>query len=267
MPCLLYIQLSLGYDGYLAEVVSALTGIGLHVEIAATSPNLAPRAAADELRDYLNCFPVSRQLVLIGVGKGGVDVANALSMYPDECCKRVVAFVSMQAPFGGSIAVSDMLSGIGATSSGDDVTERTSDASQNPQSRMACEGAYCGSLSVIEASMSHSGRMEFLAKYPPHVILSRTKVLSVAGAASIDPPFSCTPLFECLLRRLKKAYPGVESDGSVAVEDAIIPGSSYAVLDGMDAADASWGQAAFKDISMPALYLALVHVALLPHEK
>jgi hypothetical protein len=188
------------YPGYLRRVRRALHATELPID---TEQTMA--ANARTIRDRVLREP--RPVVLLGQSKGPLDIHAALSLHP-EIIPKVRAFVSVQAPFGG--------------------TPLASDAEAAPLLRGLLRGVVGGLLRGSPRAyfeMGYSQRRQFLARHPP---VSRVPTIALASATAR------AGLFLEKTRQYIAATYGVANDGFVPFADAHIPGARLVRLDGMD---------------------------------
>ena len=188
------------YPGYLRRVRRALRASELPID---TEQPVATNARA--IRDRV--LRERRPVVLLGQSKGPLDIHAALSLHP-EIIANVRAFVSVQAPFGG--------------------TPLASDAEAAPLARGLVRGIVGGLLHGSPRAyfdMGYAQRRQFLARHPP---LSRVPTLALASVTAR------AGLFLEKTRQYIAATYGAANDGFVPFADAHIPGARLVRLDGMD---------------------------------
>ena len=175
------------YPGYLRAVRRHLNAREVPTNTAAGTVRNA-RAIRDAVRGAC---------VLVGQSKGPLDIHAALSLHP-ELARDVRAFVSIQAPFGG--------------------TPMATDAEAVPLLR-----SLAGRSGYFE--MGYAQRREFLRAHSP---------LSPAPAVALGTRVRRAGIFlEKTRQYLSKRY-AVENDGFVPLPDAHIPGAKLVRLDGVD---------------------------------
>jgi hypothetical protein len=188
------------YPGYLRRVRRALRARELPMD---TEQPLAANAATIRDRVLLERRPV----VLLGQSKGPLDIHAALSLHP-EIVPKVRAFVSVQAPFGG--------------------TPLASDAEAAPLARGLVRGVVGGLLRGSPRAyfeMGYAERRQFLARYPALAAVPTVALASTTAHAGL--------FLEKTRRYIAETY-GVANDGFVPLQDAHIPGARLVRLDGMD---------------------------------
>lgn len=199
------------YPGYMSENVRRLKERGCtEVSIATidTDQNVAFNAAALKTQIEKIERESGKKVVLVGHSKGGVDAGAALQLYP-ELQSKVQAFVSLQAPFGG--------------------TPIASDINESPHLATLMKGFISqvfrgdpGSLT----DLSYKARRELLGN-----VTFTANVPTFSMASSSEDPGSLTALGG-LYGRTRYNKPG---DGLVLRDDAIIPGSrGIVILDELD---------------------------------
>ena len=187
------------YPGYLRRVRRALRAREIHID---TDCDMAANAAS--IRDAVVAAP--EPVVLFGQSKGPLDIHAALSLYP-ELVPRVRAFVSVQAPFGG--------------------TPLASDAEASRVARNVVRGIVGGLFRGTPRAyfeMGYTQRRAFLAAHPPRIAVPTVALATWTARAGL------------LLRNTHRylARYRVRSDGFVAVPDAHIPGAPLVTLEGLD---------------------------------
>src|SRR5919204_4235410 len=188
------------YPGYLRRVRRALHASELPID---TEETTATNARA--IRDRVLHEP--RPVVLLGQSKGPLDIHAALSLHP-EIIPKVRAFVSVQAPFGG--------------------TPLASDAEAAPLLRGLLRGVVGGLLRGSPRAyfeMGYSQRRQFLARHPALAAVPTVALASTTAHAGL--------FLEKTRRYIAETY-GVANDGFVPLQDAHIPGARLVRLDGMD---------------------------------
>lgn len=177
------------YPAYLRRIRRALRADLIPLDAEGT---LAENAAA--IRDAVLREPAP--VVLLGHSKGPLDIHAALALHP-EIAPRVRAFVSVQAPFGG--------------------TPLATEPGRSPLLRRLAPGAFF--------QMAYPQRRAFLRAHPP-----LPPVPTVALATSC----ARAGLFLEKARRHLAEECGAESDGFVPTADAAIPGARLVTLRGLD---------------------------------
>jgi triacylglycerol lipase len=187
------------YPGYLMRIRSA---VGASVIPIDTDQDLMRNAVT--IRDAV--LGAAARVVLVGQSKGPLDIHAALSLHP-EIVPHVRAFVSIQAPFGG--------------------TPLASDAEASRAGRWLVGGLVGGMFRGTPRAyfdMGYAARRAFLARFPAPV-----QVPTVALATWTTRP----GLFLHSTHRYLSRY-GVPTDGFVLLPDAHVPGARLVTLDGMD---------------------------------
>ena len=181
------------YPAYLRCVRRALGGEVIPID---TEGTLIANAAA--IRDAVlrAAAPEAAPVVLVGQSKGPLDIHAALALHP-EIVPRVRAFVSLQAPFGGTPLATDP-------------------ASSQLLRRLAPQAFF---------QMAYQQRRDFLRAHSPVL-----KVPTVALATSCA---RAGLLLEKTRQYLSSKY-GAESDGFVPTADQSIPGARLVTLRGLD---------------------------------
>jgi triacylglycerol lipase len=197
------------YPNYMKGNVEALSDLGLRIVEVPLTPNESVVAGAKVLRDAVLAHTDTRQAVILGHSKGGVDAAAALALYP-EIRPRVRSFVAIQAPYAGSPVANDLANCqmVGAVA--------------------ALAIQVLGNDPEAAMELSYPRRRRFHAKHPyPRSV----RTLSLA-TSRVDMR-SAVYLTGSYVR---ERY-GAESDGLVVPADAVLPGSRVVYLDDMDHAE------------------------------
>lgn len=187
------------YPGYLRRIRRALRAREIRID---TDCDMAANAAT--IRDAV--LDASEPVVLFGQSKGPLDIHAALSLYP-ELVPRVRAFVSVQAPFGG--------------------TPLASDAEASRLARNVVRGIVGGLFRGTPRAyfeMGYARRRAFLAAHPPLLLVPTIALATWTARAGL------------LLRGTHRylARYAVRSDGFVPLPDAHVPGAPLITLDGLD---------------------------------
>jgi len=188
------------YPGYLRQVRRALHASELPID---TEQTIATNARA--IRDRVLREP--RPVVLLGQSKGPLDIHAALSLHP-EIIPKVRAFVSVQAPFGG--------------------TPLATDAEAAPLLRGLVRGVAGGLLRgspLAYFEMGYAQRRELLARHPPLPHVPTVALATVTARAGL--------VLEKTRQYIASTY-GAANDGFVPIADAHIPGARLVRLQGMD---------------------------------
>jgi triacylglycerol lipase len=188
------------YPGYLRRVRRALRAAELPID---TEQTVAANARAIRDRVLLERHPV----VLLGQSKGPLDIHAAMSLHP-EIVPKIRAFISVQAPFGG--------------------TPLASDAEAAPLARGLIRGVVGGLLRGSPRAyfeMGYAQRRQFLARYP------RIGGVPTVALASVTPRAGL--FLEKTRRYISETY-GAANDGFVPFADAHIPGARLVRLEGLD---------------------------------
>ena len=187
------------YPGYLTRIRRAVGASEIPID---TDQDVARNAAT--IRDAVLAAP--ERVVLVGQSKGPLDIHAALSLHP-EIVPHVRAFVSIQAPFGG--------------------TPLATDAEASRAARWLVGGVVGGMFRGTPRAyfdMGYGARRAFLARFPAPV-----PVPTVALATWTARP----GLFLHSTHRYLSRY-GVRTDGFVLLPDAHVPGARLVTLEGLD---------------------------------
>ena len=177
------------YPAYLRRIRRALAGELIPID---TEGTLTENAAA--IRDAVLRAPAP--VVLLGQSKGPLDIHAALALHP-EIVPRVRAFVSLQAPFGGTPLAAD---------------PQTSRLLR----RLAPKSFF---------QMAYQQRRAFLRAVPPLPPVPTVALATSCAQAGF--------LLEKTREYLATKY-GAESDGFVPTADESIPGALLVTLRGLD---------------------------------
>lgn len=187
------------YPGYLTRIRRAIGASEIPID---TEQDVARNART--IRDAVLGAP--ERVVLVGQSRGPLDIHAALSLHP-EILPCVRAFVSIQAPFGG--------------------TPLASDAEASRAARWLVRGVVGGIFRGTPRAyfdMGYAARRAFLARFPAPV-----RVPTVALATWTTRP----GLFLRSTHRYLSRH-GVRTDGFVLLPDAHVPGARLVTLDGLD---------------------------------
>lgn len=146
------------------------------------------------------------KIVLIGHSKGAIDAATAISKY--KLYKYVKGLILMQAPWAGTL-----------------IAEETGIMRHLSNFATMITGTNKQALE----DLSYENRRKTIKKYP--LDITKLKVLCVASSIGDVKSISQLPA-----TILKRKY-GVETDGIVGFEDAVIPGCDYVIIDKMAHSD------------------------------
>jgi pimeloyl-ACP methyl ester carboxylesterase len=197
------------YPGYMDENAKALKSEGLQVMKAPIDTDVGAEANAKTLRDFViaQSEASGKKVVLIGHSMGGVDITEALSLYP-ELKDHVRAVVTLQTPYAGTPIASDMFN--------------------DPKVKPMIEGIFKNVLHGDPRAMgdlSYESRQAFLAAHP-----YPAGIPTVSIGSSTEAPLSMVGAGRDYM---KNRY-GAASDGMVAEADSYIPGAAWVRLTGMD---------------------------------
>jgi len=227
------------YPGYMKENLAHLESLGLDARLAPidTVADVATNAGA--LRAIIADIAAEegRQVVAIGHSKGGVDVTAALARFP-ELRPHVRAVIAMQAPYGGTPVATDI--------------------ARKPPVIDLVSGAirrlFRGDPSAL-TDLTYEVRQEFVRADP----YDASAVATVSYATTGGPAVSATAPSAKYMRQRH----GLESDGLVPREDAIIPGSELVTADDQDHASPVLGVLGRGEADVPAAITeGLIAVAL-----
>ncbi|MFL5422303.1 MAG: hypothetical protein ACJ79Y_16195 [Myxococcales bacterium] len=187
------------YPGYLRRIRRAVGAIEIPID---TDQDVTHNAVT--IRDAVLGAP--ERVVLVGQSKGPLDIHAALSLHP-EMVPYVRAFVSIQAPFGG--------------------TPLASDAEASRAARWLVGGIVGGLFRGTPRAyfdMGYAARRAFLARFPAPVRVPTVALATWTTSAG---------LFLRSTHRYLNRY-GVRTDGFVLLPDAHVPGARLVTLDGLD---------------------------------
>jgi pimeloyl-ACP methyl ester carboxylesterase len=230
------------YPGYMRENVRRMKQRGCtDVVMSKIDTDASVRTNAAKLKEEIEEIErrTGKKVVLIGHSKGGVDAGAALQLYP-ELRSKVQAFVSLQAPFGG--------------------TPIASDIGENENLRRLMSGFIAQMFQGDPTSLSdlaYKARRELLGDR----VQFTADVPTFSFASKSRDPASLTALAALYGR---ERY-GVDGDGLVLWKDALIPGSrGFMILDELDHAGPAMGGTIFSkfrpgDITEATIALALRH--------
>jgi triacylglycerol esterase/lipase EstA (alpha/beta hydrolase family) len=230
------------YPGYMSENMRRLKERGLkHVSMAKIDTDAGVRTNAAALKTQIEALEreTGKKVVLLGHSKGGVDAGAALQLYP-ELHDKVQAFISMQAPFGGTPVASDL----------------AENAKLDALMGRFIRQVFKGDPDAL-TDLSYRKRRELLGE---RVTFTQSVPTFSLGSSSRDPG-SLTAV---------GAYYGRErynkdGDGLVLRDDSIIPGSrGIVLLEELDHAGPTMGGNLFSrfrpgDLTEAMIALALKH--------
>ncbi len=225
------------YPGYMDDNLGRLQDKGLDARKLNIDTDAGVMINAKSIRDQVMKIAqeTGKKVMLLGHSKGGVDISAALAIYP-ELKAHVNQVIAMQAPFGGSPVASDI----------------KGCPELLPLASNLIESLFGGQGEAL-TDLSHQSRQQLLEKYP-----YPQDVPTISLATSSSSPWSLTAASAAYI---KQRY-GVESDGLVAVKDAILPGSEVIQLSDMDhsaptMAGPAWCKYQPGDLSEALITLAL----------
>lgn len=199
------------YPGYMRDLVNGMNM--LQYETYFVKLNTADsvldnaRFIANVIRNLTLDQP-ERRVVLLGHSKGALDAATAFVQYPD-IVPKVSAFISFQAPWGGSTIANDILSA---------------------HHRRAVSSAFIEKVlngnALSLTSLMYTERQKFIKDYP--FPLGAVPTISVATYET-----SFRSLLKASIHYVMLRYKE-SSDGCVATKDAIIPGTILVEIPSLD---------------------------------
>jgi triacylglycerol lipase len=201
------------YPGYMSTAVKKLTDIGLDFRMIPLSTEQPSVKNAEFIKNFVInvVFCTQKRIILLGHSKGALDIVTALSLYYEELQQHVVAFISLQAPYGGTPLVHDLV---------------------HTQHRKTLffslvENILGGSSDSL-SELTYDSRKKAIneQQYP----VSYIPTVSLATSANNAKFSMLKPTIDYLSLR----YEGELSDGCVAQKDAIIPGSKVVWLFDLD---------------------------------
>ena len=207
--CLLFIPglFTEWYPGYMSSVLTELTNVGLDVRFIPLHTGSSVRANAKFIKDFVDRIVLHNptvRFICVGHSKGVVDVTATITLYP-KIRERIVALVSMQAPYAGATIVHDL-------------------AQTDIQRTIAftlVEKLVPGSSFEAVSDLTYTSRRAFIKEHPfpsnsiPTISLA-TCVKSRLGDFVVT---GLKPVIEYVHLR----YNGTCSDGCVSQRDAVIP--------------------------------------------
>ena len=200
---------------YFGPNVRRLRERGLDARLVETDPLGTTAENAEAVRREIAAS--DKPVVLIGHSKGGLDALKALALHP-ELQSKVAKLIAIQSPYRGS-AIADLL-----------LSQRSLYAATLAYTRMINPRRLLSLLPFFRsgsvAELTPAGRREANAAAPP--LRRGLKVYSVASR--IDDDTAVNFLLLAASTALKKLS-GRPNDGLVAPEDAVLPGSRYALLE------------------------------------
>lgn len=199
------------YPGYMGDLIKGMKALNYDaffctLNTAASMEDNAHIIAAN-VRNLTRDYP-GRKVMILGHSKGALDTATAFILHPD-IIPSISAFIAFQAPWGGSTIANDILSA----------------HNRRAVSSAFIEKVLNGDPISLTGIMYHERQR--LAKLYPFP-LGAVPTISVATYET-----SFRSLLKASIDYVQLRY-NEKSDGCVATNDAIIPGTILVELPGLD---------------------------------
>lgn len=227
------------YPGYMKDNIARMQALGLDTRVVKIDTDASVETNAKVIKDTIDAIAKQegKEVVLIGHSKGGVDATAALAMYP-ELYEHVRAVIAMQTPYGGTPIASDIMSNsklLGLVGG-------------------AIRRLFKGDEKAL-TDLSYQARQEFVHQHN----YDAGKVATVSFGTTGGPKVSTVGPTQSYM---KNQY-GLESDGLVPKNDAVVPGSDLVTQDNQDHASPVMGVIGRGKADVPAdITQALITLAL-----
>jgi len=203
----------IGIRGQFADHVAALEDWGVDYELLEIESEDTPERNAARLRDFIQTS--SEEYIIISHSKGSIDALDAFIRYP-EIRTRIKYWLSLQAPFWGT-----------------PVTEYFLDKEYLDAPLQRIMEFLGGSIESIY-SVSYFTRSPYMAEHMIEIAetISEIPTLSVASTKP-EVKWNWDTRFEPYFRDYLWKQ-GVENDGLIPWQSAVLPGTNYVRIDGLD---------------------------------
>lgn len=227
------------YPGYMKDNMARMKKLGLDARMVEIDTDASVEDNAKVIRDTIKKIAEAegKEVVIIGHSKGGVDSTAALAQYP-ELYEHVRAVIAMQTPYGGTPVATDIASNqtlLGLVGS-------------------AIKRLFKGDQRAL-TDLTYQARQAFVHENT----YDASKVATVSYATTGGPTVSTVGPAAAYMRR---QY-GLESDGLVPKDDAVVPGSDVVYANDQDHASPVMGVIGRGKADVPGdITEALITVAL-----
>ena len=226
---------------YIRAQVEALKTDGIDIEIAPIDTEQSVAENGRQLATYL--AGNTRPVCIISHSKGGLDTLEYLLRAAPEYRRQIACWVVMQSPFAGS-PVADLIVG-----------EKWMRGITDPLLR-----ALGGSEQSLD-DLTVSVRKEYMKKNFQFVELIGNSLPIIVVATYVDG--SRTPSLHMAPTQRWMKKQGLENDGLVPIESALLPGARYIVVPGLDHTDTVAKKAILGNpIDRVLLWKSLLYMAL-----
>ena len=226
---------------YIRAQVEALKTDGIDIEIAPIDTEQSVAENGRQLATYL--AGNTRPVCIISHSKGGLDTLEYLLRAAPEYRRQIACWVVMQSPFAGS-PVADLIVG-----------EKWMRGITDPLLRVL--GGSEQSLDDLTVSV----RKEYMKKNFQFVELIGNSLPIIVVATYVDG--SRTPSLHMAPTQRWMKKQGLENDGLVPIESALLPGARYIVVPGLDHTDTVAKKAILGNpIDRVLLWKSLLYMAL-----
>ena len=200
---------------YIRSQVEALKTDGIDIEIAPVDTEQSVAANGRKLATYL--AGNTRPVCIISHSKGGLDTLEFLLRAAPEYRRQIACWVVLQSPFAGS-PVADLVVG-----------EEWTRGITDPLLRAL--GGSAQSLDDLTVKI----RINYMDKYVQHIDNIGRTIPIIVVATYVDGTRTPSLHFAPTQRWMKKQ--GLENDGLVPLESALLPSARYIVIPGLDHTD------------------------------
>ena len=226
---------------YIRAQVEALKTDGIDIEIAPIDTEQSVAENGRQLATYL--AGNTRPVCIISHSKGGLDTLEFLLRAAPEYRRQIACWVVMQSPFAGS-PVADLIVG-----------EKWMRGITDPLLR-----ALGGSEQSLD-DLTVSVRKEYMKKNFQYIELIGNSFPIIVVATYVDG--SRTPSLHMAPTQRWMKKQGLENDGLVPIESALLPGARYIVVPGLDHTDTVAKKAILGNpIDRVLLWKSLLYMAL-----
>ena len=226
---------------YIRAQVEALKTDGIDIEIAPIDTEQSVAENGRQLATYL--AGNTRPVCIISHSKGGLDTLEFLLRAAPEYRRQIACWVVMQSPFAGS-PVADLIVG-----------EKWMRGITDPLLR-----ALGGSEQSLD-DLTVSVRKEYMKKNFQYIELIGNSFPIIVVATDVDG--SRTPSLHMAPTQRWMKKQGLENDGLVPIESALLPGARYIVVPGLDHTDTVAKKAILGNpIDRVLLWKSLLYMAL-----
>lgn len=203
----------IGFRGQFTDHIAAFVDWGIDYELLEIESEDPPEKNAARLRDFLETSP--EKYILLTHSKGSIDAMDAFLRYP-EIRSRIVMWLSMQAPFWGTPVAEFFLD---------------KECLDEPLKRIM---KFLGGSIESIYSMSFFERSPYMYEHSVEIgdLISEIPTLSVSTTKP-DVKWNWDTRFEPYFRDYLWKR-GLENDGLIPWQSAVLPGTNYVKIEGLD---------------------------------